>query len=99
MGQWRVQIAALQWAAMHDGLGAEDTVTSPYLDHVRSTREIVEQLIAAREIELVKTSEAAQQQRIRRDLAFLHDELPRLCSEAEGISQCGSFKQDQSPPR
>jgi len=36
----------------------EDTMTSPYLDHVRSIREILEELIVAREIELAKTTTA-----------------------------------------
>ena len=38
----------------------------PYLDHLRSTREIVEELILAREIELAKTTAAAQRRRVER---------------------------------
>ena len=55
----------------------EDIMTSPYLNHVRSAREIIEELIIAREIELAKTSAAVQRQRIEADLTFLRDELAR----------------------
>ena len=61
----------------------EDITTSPYLNHVRSAREIIEELIIAREIELAKTSAAVQRQRIEADLTFLRDELARLDGEAE----------------
>ena len=64
---------------------AEHTTASPYLDHVRRPRKTVEDLIAAREIELAKTSAVAQRWHIERDLAFLRDELARIdgrvCSE------------------
>src|SRR5438128_2532267 len=50
-------------------------MTSPYLDRIRSTRETIEDLIAAREVEQANASAAAQRQRIERDLALLHDEL------------------------
>jgi len=65
----------------------EDTMTSPYLDYTRSTREIIEELIAAREIELARTSAAAQRRCLERDLNFLRHELARIdsrvCSECQ----------------
>lgn len=64
---------------------AQDATASPYLDHVRRPRETVEDLIAAREIELAETSAVTPRSRIERDLAFLRDELARIdgrvCSE------------------
>jgi hypothetical protein len=53
-------------------------VTSPYLDRVRSPRDIIEALIVAREMELAKTSAPAQRWRVERDLTFLRYELARL---------------------
>ena len=50
-------------------------MTSPYLDHTRPTRKIIEELIVTREAALVKTTSAAQRRRIDRDLAFLREEL------------------------
>jgi len=50
MSPQHIEIAALQWAAIHDRQRVEDTMNSPYLDHVRSAREFIEQLIDAREI-------------------------------------------------
>ena len=50
-------------------------MTSPYLDHSRPTRKIVEELIIAREAALANTSSAAERRRIERDLAFLREEL------------------------
>jgi hypothetical protein len=44
----------------------EDIMTSPYLNHVRSAREIIEEVIISRKIELAKTSAAVQRQRIER---------------------------------
>ena len=65
----------------------EDTMTSPYLDYTRSAREIIEELVAAREIELARTSAAAQRRCLERDLTFLRDELARndsrVCSECQ----------------
>ena len=65
----------------------EDAMTSPYLDYTRSTREIIEELVAAREIELARTSAAAQRRCLERDLSFLRDELARndsrVCSECQ----------------
>jgi len=73
----------------------EDLMTSPYLNHVRSAREIIEELIIAREIELAKTS-AAVQRRIEADLTFLRDELARLDGEAEpGAGLCDTATQDK----
>jgi len=57
---------------------SKDTKTSPYLDHIRSPRKIIEELIVARELEMGKTSAVAQRQRIERDLTFLNDELARI---------------------
>ena len=74
----------------------EDRMTSPYLDHIRSTREILEDLIAAREGELAKTSAAMQPRRVERDLTFLRDELARLDGEAEpGAGLCDTAVQDK----
>jgi len=53
-------------------------MTSPYLDHIRATRSIIEGLIVAREIALAKATASAQQQRVQRDLTFLRDELARI---------------------
>ena len=53
---------------------------SPYLDHLRSTRNIIEELILAREVELAKTTAAAQRRRVERDLNFLRDALARIDS-------------------
>jgi hypothetical protein len=67
----------------------EDTMTSPYLDRIRSTREILEDLIAAREDELAKTTAAMQRRRVERDLTFLRDELARVNDKAAaGGSRC-----------
>src|SRR5437763_14296691 len=60
----------------------EDRMTSPYLDRIRSTREILEDLIAAREGELAKTSAAMQRRRVEWDLSFLRDELARINDKA-----------------
>jgi hypothetical protein len=74
----------------------EDIMTSPYLNHVRSAREIIEELIIAREIELAKTSAAVQRQRTEADLTFLRDELVRLDDEAEpGAGLCDTATQDK----
>ena len=62
---------------------SEDTITSPYLDHIRSTRETIEDLIAAREVALVKT--AAQRWCIDRDLGFLREELARIGDKAAAL--------------
>jgi len=60
-------------------------MTSPYLDHIRPIRKIIEDLIIAREIELAKTTSAEQRQHVERELSFLRDELARIdgqsCSE------------------
>lgn len=78
MSQEQIEIAALRGAAIHDPTGAEVAMTSPYLDHIRSPRRIIENLIAAREVELAKTTNAEQQQRAERDLRFLRGELARI---------------------
>ena len=78
----------------------EHLMTSPYLNHIRSAREIIEGLIIAREIELAKTSAAVQRQRIEADLTFLRDELARLDGEAEpGAGLRGSCNPGQTYPR
>ena len=81
MSQQHIGIAVRQRTAIQRA--PEDTMTSPYLDHIRSTRETIEDLIVAREIELAKTSAAAQRRRVERDLTFLRDELARVEGEAE----------------
>jgi hypothetical protein len=72
----------------------EDTMTSPYLDRIRSTREILEELIAAREGELAKTSPAMQRRQVEWDLSFLRDELARINDKAaaggSGCEPCNS---------
>ena len=62
---------------------SEDTMTSPYLDQIRSTRETIEDLIAAREVAPVKT--AAQRWCIDRDLGFLREELARIGDKAAAL--------------
>ena len=37
-----IEIAALQRVAIHDPRVSEVAMTSPYLDHIRSTRKIIE---------------------------------------------------------
>ena len=69
-------IAVRQWTAITQV--AEDTMTSPYLDHIRSTREIVKDLIVPREVALAKASAAAQRWGMERLLSFLRDELTRI---------------------
>ena len=66
--------------AIHDLRIAEATMTSPYLAHIRSTRKIIEELIGAREIELAKTTAAAQRRCVEQDLTFLREELARVDS-------------------
>jgi hypothetical protein len=53
-------------------------MTSPYLDHARPTRKIIEELIIAREAALANTTSAAERRRLERDLAFLREELARI---------------------
>ena len=76
MSQQHIGIAARQRATITPVPKA--TTASPYLDHVRRPCEMVEGLIASREIELAKASAAAQRSCIERDLAFLRDELTRI---------------------
>jgi hypothetical protein len=56
-------------------------MSSPYLDQVRHAREVVEQLIATRELELSRVTFAVQRQRVERDLMFLREELARLTDQ------------------
>jgi hypothetical protein len=60
MSRQDIEIAALQRVTIHDLRVPEETMTSPYLDRVRPTRKIIEELIDARELELAKTTAAAQ---------------------------------------
>ena len=90
MSRHDIEIAVLQGAAIHDPRVAEVTMTSPYLDHIRSTRKIIEQLILSREVELAKTTTAEQQERVERDLILLRDELARSdARRAERAAGCG----------
>jgi hypothetical protein len=66
---------------------SEDTMTSPYLDHIRSTREAIEDLIAAREVALVKTRAAAQRWCIDRDLGFLRENWLELATKLQRLWQ------------
>ncbi|HYU12085.1 MAG TPA: hypothetical protein VEK82_05875 [Stellaceae bacterium] len=77
-----IEIAAPQRVAIHDPRVSEVAMTSPYLDHIRSTRKIIEDLITAREVELAKTTTANQRRRVERELSFLRDELARIDSES-----------------
>ena len=64
-------------------------MTSPYLDHTRSTRETIHALIDAREAVLANASAAAQRRRVERDLAFLRGELARIDgARAEQAAGC-----------
>ena len=78
MSPLNIAIAFRQRTAIHEQRIPEDTLISPYLAHIRSTREIIEELILVRESELAKTTAAAQRRRVERDLAFLRDELARI---------------------
>jgi hypothetical protein len=49
-------------------------MTSPYLDQARPTRKMIEALIAARDAELSRLTDAAERRRVEHDLAFLRDE-------------------------
>jgi hypothetical protein len=79
MNQQHIGIAVRQRTAITRA--PEDAMTSPYLDHIRSTGKIIEDLIAAREVELAKTTTADQRQRIERELSFLRDESGRIRSQ------------------
>jgi hypothetical protein len=78
MSQQHIEIAVRQRAVLLDLRVPEDIMTSPYLDHIRAPRNIIEELILAREVELAKTTAAAQRRRVERDLTFLRDELARI---------------------
>jgi len=87
MSRQHIGIAVRQRAAITEV--PEDSMTSPYLDRIRSTREILEDLISAREGELAKTTAAMQRRRVERDLTFLRDELARINDKAAaGGSRC-----------
>jgi hypothetical protein len=86
MSQQHIEIAALQRTPIHDPPIPAPAMTSPYLDHIRSTRRIIEELIVAREIELAKATTADQRQRIERELSFLRTELGRI--DGQGCSEC-----------
>lgn len=53
-------------------------MSSPYLGCVRHARDVIEQLIATRELEWGRVSSAAERQRVECDLTFLREELRRL---------------------
>ena len=53
-------------------------MTSPYLDHIRAIRSVIEGLIAVREVALAKATANAQRQRVQGDLTFFRDELARI---------------------
>ena len=81
MSRQNIEIAALPRAAIDD-LVADDMMTSPYLDHRRSTRDLIQELILAREVLLAKTIAARHRRRVERDLTFLRDELARSDAKA-----------------
>jgi len=97
MSPHQIESAALEGAAIHEPQRAEDRMTSPYLDYVRSTREIIEELITAREIDLAKAAVAAQRRRVERDLTFLRDELARI--DAREVEQAASHKGSRVAPK
>ena len=78
MSPQHIEIAAPPGAAIHEPPVPEVAMTSPYLDHVRPTRRVIEDLITAREIELAKAAAPEQRCRLKRDLRFLRDELARI---------------------
>jgi hypothetical protein len=82
MSRHDVEIAVLQGAAVDDPRVSEVTTTSPYLDHIRSTRKIIEELVLAREVELAKATATEERGRVERDLTFLRDELARIDAKA-----------------
>jgi hypothetical protein len=95
-----IVIAVLQRAAIHDLRVPGDTMTSPYLNQVRSTRKIIEELILAREFEPAKTTTAAQRRRVERDLIFLRDELARIDGHgSSGYRMCASCSRPRIAPR
>ena len=90
MDPQHIGVAAPHRAAMHDLSPApEQIVASPYLDHVRSVRKIIETLLVARDVELAKTTAAEQRARVERDLTFLRAELARIHDrQAERAAGC-----------
>jgi len=92
-----MEIAALQWAAIHARQEAEDAMTSPYLDHVRSAHKTIEELIDARESELTNTTTAKQRARVERDLTFLREELARI--DARQAERTTDNKQSRVAPK
>jgi hypothetical protein len=91
MSQQHIEIAVRQRAVIHDLQGPGHPMTSRYLDRIRSTRYTIEELILVRQVELAKTTAAAQRRRVERDLAFLRDELARIDAKAAaGGSRCAS---------
>jgi hypothetical protein len=76
-----IVIATPHRAAIHEAPVPAAAMTSPYLNHVRSTRKIIEELILAREIELAKTTSAEHRQRAEQDLSFLRGERARTGSQ------------------
>lgn len=77
----------------------ESTMTSPCLDHIRPTRSIIKELIAARAVELAKTTATAPRQRVERESSFLRDELARLQGETKPDAQWTSCDPGQTCPR
>src|SRR5260370_30322271 len=88
MSQQHIEIAVRQRAVIHDLQGPGHPMTSRYLDRIRSTRYIIEELILARQVELAKTTAAAQRRRVERDLAFFAtswlESMPKLQRVAAG---------------
>jgi hypothetical protein len=91
MSQQYIGLAARQRAAITPI--PEDSTASPYLDHVRRPRDTVEDLIAAREVELVKTTIVEQRQRMERELSFLRDEFAQF--DGRGFTDERSRRRDQ----
>jgi hypothetical protein len=54
MSPQRIEIVAPPRAAIHQPAVPEVAMTSPYLDHIRPPRRVIEDLIVAREVELAR---------------------------------------------
>ena len=78
MSPQHIEIAAPPAATIHQQPVPEVAMTSPYLDHIRPPRRVIEDLITAREVKLAKAGSPEQRRRFERDLNFLGDELARI---------------------
>jgi hypothetical protein len=84
MSRQDIEIADRQQAAIDELRIAEKTMTSPYLDRVRPTRWIIEELIVTQEVELAKATAVGQRRHVERDLTFLRGD-PRTVALADAM--------------